>query len=42
MCYNGYYKKMQFREDEQNLKVTESSDYSLKLMNVKLELLVIV
>lgn len=42
MCYIGNDKKKQRREPEQNFKNYHSSDCSLKLENMKQELLVIV
>ena len=40
-CYNGWYREMQYREVELNLKTSLSSDCRLKLAYMKLELLVI-
>ena len=40
-CYNGWYREMQYREVEPNLKTSLSSDCRLKLVYMKLELLVI-
>ena len=40
-CYNGWYREMQYREEEPNLKTSLSSDCRLKLAYMKLELLVI-
>ena len=40
-CYNGWYREMQYREVEPNLKTSLSSDCRLKLAYMKLELLVI-
>ena len=40
-CYNGRYKKKQYREVEQISKIGLSSDWSLQLDSMKLESLVI-
>ena len=40
-CYNGWYKKTQYREVEQISKASPSPDWSLQLDSMKLESLVI-
>ncbi len=42
MCYNGYYKKLQYGDIKLISKSSLSSDWSLQLETMKLESLVIV